>query len=234
MNAVIAAGVPIGDPKIEDLLDVFARWLKSGINCIKIGTIQSIDYTKMTASIQIVFQQALRDGTYQTIPALVDCPVFTPQGGGFSLQFPIEKGDTAIVLFADRNIDNWFTSGGVQVPADGRLHSLSDAIAIVGLNSLANPLSTALGHTEAGIGLAGELCKIAIDKRVGMVTIKSNTMSLVTLLRDLIAALQSLTTGLNGLTCAAPGNPITGAAALVTAITTQISSVTTELNMLLY
>ena len=140
MNAVIAAGVPIGDPKLEDLLDVFARWLKSGINCIKIGTIQAIDYTKMTATIQIVFQQALRDGTFQNIPVLTDCPVFTLQGGGYSLQFPIEEGDTAIVLFSDRNIDNWFQSGGVQVPADGRLHSLSDAIAIVGINSLASPL----------------------------------------------------------------------------------------------
>jgi hypothetical protein len=141
MSAVIASGVPIGDPKLEDVLDVFGRWLKTNLHCIKIGTIQSIDYTKMTATIQIVFQQSLRDGTYQTIPALTDCPVFTPQGGGFSLQFPIQKGDTAIVLFADRNIDNWFTSGGVQVPADGRLHSLSDAIAIVGLNSLASPLT---------------------------------------------------------------------------------------------
>ena len=223
MNAVIAAGVPIGDPKIEDLLDVFARWLKSGINCIKIGTIQAIDYTKMTASIQIVFQQALRDGTYQTIPALVDCPVFTPQGGGYSLQFPIEEGDTAIVLFADRNIDNWFQSGGVQVPADGRLHNLSDAIAIVGLNSLASPLGTAPSSSEARIIDKAGTTKVGMSG--GKVTIQNATYSLLTVLKDLITQIKAIST-----TNCVVGSPVT----VSPASQVNLDLITTELEALLY
>ena len=224
MNAVIGSGVPIGDPKLEDVLDVYARWLKIGINCVKIGTIQSIDYTKMTASIQIVFQQALSDGTYQTIPALTDCPVFTPQGGGFSLQFPIAKGDAAIVLFADRNIDNWFSSGGVQVPADGRLHSLSDAIAIVGINSLASPLQPAPSSSEARFTDKAGTTKVGISG--GKVTIAgASGKTLLTVLEDLITQIKAIST-----TNCVVGSPVTVSPASQAAL----DLITTELQGLLY
>ena len=192
MKAVIGAGLPIAEPKQEDVLNIFARFLKISINCIKIGTVQSIDYTKMTATIQIVFQQALRDGTFQNIPVLTDCPVFTLQGGGYSLQFPIEEGDTAIVLFSDRNIDNWFQSGGVQVPADGRLHNLSDAIAIVGLNSLATPLSPAPTTSEVRLTNKAGNAKVGINS-AGKVTVAGTSG------QTLLTALQTLITGIQGL-----------------------------------
>lgn len=44
------------------------------------------------------------------------------------------------MIFADRCIDFWWQSGGVQEPVDGRMHDLSDAFCIVGPQSQAKKI----------------------------------------------------------------------------------------------
>lgn len=116
-------------------LDIFRS-----LYCVMIGTIQSFDGTKKTAKITIVFKRVLPDGTITTYPALVDCPVVTIQGGGGAIQMPVASGDQCLVLFADRNIDAWFKTGGESAPFDARCHDLSDGVALVGVNALSSPL----------------------------------------------------------------------------------------------
>ncbi|MDD5301499.1 MAG: Gp138 family membrane-puncturing spike protein [Elusimicrobia bacterium] len=230
MGAVLGSGLTVVEPKLEDLFQVFGRKLKIELNCVKIGTIQAIDYTTMTASVQVVFQQQLRSGAYQNVPVLTDCPVVTPQGGGYSLQFPIEVGDTALVLFADRNIDNWYTAGGVMPPADGRLHALSDAIAIVGLNALASPLSPAPSSSEARLIDKAGTTKVGLSG--GKITIQNAGGSLLTTLNNLVTALNTLNAAIAAMTSASitAGTPQAAAAANATAI----AAVTTALGALLY
>ncbi|WP_284703877.1 Gp138 family membrane-puncturing spike protein, partial [Escherichia coli] len=55
--------------------------------------------------------------------------------------FPVKEGDECLVIFADRCIDFWWQSGGVQEPVDGRMHDLSDAFCIVGPQSQAKKIS---------------------------------------------------------------------------------------------
>lgn len=227
MSAVLGAGLTVVEPKLEDLFTVFGRKLKIDFNCVKIGTIQSIDYATMTASIQIVFQKQMRDGSYQKIPVLTDCPVFTPQGGGFSLQFPIAVGDTALVLFADRNIDNWFVSGGVMPPANGRLHALSDAIAIVGLNAAAKPLLPA--PTALGAVLTDKTGATQLGLVSGKITLKNASGSLLAALNNLLTAQETAFAALG----ADPGlQPSTQTACLAaaTATTTAIAALAALLN----
>ncbi len=85
-----------------------------------------------TVSVQIAQQQVTSvepDGTknIKEYSVLLNVPVYFPSGGGFTLTFPIAKGDECIVLFNDRNIDDWVTHGAGLPPATGRLHDLSDA-----------------------------------------------------------------------------------------------------------
>ncbi len=222
MGAVLGAGLTVVEPKLEDLFGVTLRSMKIALNCVKIGMIQSIDYTTMTATVQIVFQQAMRDGSFQNVSVLTDVPVFTPQGGGYSMQFPIEVGDTAILLFADRNIDNWFQAGGVQPPADGRLHALSDAIAIVGLNGLTSPLGIAPSASEARLIDRAGTTKVGISG--GKVTIAgASGQTLLTVLNNLITALEALTVTVSGST-----------GTVSPATVTALQAVGTELGALLY
>jgi len=69
------------------------------------------------------------------LPLLIDVPVVFPRGGGTSITFPVATGDECLVIFSDRCIDFWWQNGGVQEAVDPRMHDLSDAFAIVGLQS---------------------------------------------------------------------------------------------------
>jgi hypothetical protein len=103
------------------------------------GIIESFDVDAQTVSIQPATQIPYRgpDGavTMLTMPLLLDCPVQFPAGGRVSLTFPVTKGDECLVVFASRCIDSWWQSGGVQPPAEHRMHDLSDGHALLGVRS---------------------------------------------------------------------------------------------------
>lgn len=108
------------------------------------GIVQAYTPGEMTVSVQPAIQAQVRDQqgnlTYQTLPLLIHCPVFFPQGGGFTLTFPIKAGDECLIVFASRCIDTWWQSGSAQPPIDLRMHDLSDGFALVGIRSLGRVL----------------------------------------------------------------------------------------------
>jgi len=77
----------------------------------------------------------------ENYPPLIDVPVLVLGGGNGAITFPIQQGDECIILFNDRELDNWFQNGGVQTYSTSRTHDLSDGIALVGLRSLPNVLN---------------------------------------------------------------------------------------------
>lgn len=190
MSNPIGLGVPIHEPGFYDMLQVFKRNLLVSLNCVKIGQIVSFNAAQRTVSVQLLFQRVLKDGTYDTYPVLTDCPLFICQGGGNALQFPVAAGDQCIVLFSDRNIDAWFAQGSVQPPPDGRLHDVSDGIAVVGLNYLKSTVP-APSTTETRIISADGLTKIGIQG--DLITLSNPTGSLLIVLQALINVLTSLT-----------------------------------------
>lgn len=190
-------------PDLSDVLmnlklDIFAT-----MNCVKVGKITSFDVTKKTAQVQILFKRVLPDETVVAYPLLIDCPVFTLQGGGGSIQFPIAAGDQCLLLFSDRRLDEWFQNGGEAVPGDARMHDMSDAIALVGLNALTSDLpdypTDKVIVTYNGVSVALESSGVVftgtggaeIDLASGIVTIKNNTTTLLTLMNNFIILLEA-------------------------------------------
>ena len=100
------------------------------------GIVQSFDPVAMTCEVQPAIQGKVRreDGGVDVVnlPLLLDCPVVFPRGGGCSLTFPIKAGDECLVVFSARAIDIWWQQGGVQPPAETRMHDLSDGFVIPG------------------------------------------------------------------------------------------------------
>ena len=109
------------------------------------GIIQSFDPETVTCVVQPAIKGAVPNDSGVPVSSdmtlLMDVPVMFPRGGGCTLTFPIKPGDECLVIFADRCIDFWWQSGGVQEPADDRQHDLSDAFAIVGPQSQAKKIS---------------------------------------------------------------------------------------------
>lgn len=108
------------------------------------GIIQSFDPDAVTAVVQPAIRYIERDNdgnkSTKDYPLLVDVPVVFPHGGGCTLTFPVKEGDECLVIFADRCIDFWWQSGGIQEPVDGRMHDLSDSFCIVGPQSQAKKI----------------------------------------------------------------------------------------------
>ncbi|EJA5025962.1 phage baseplate protein [Salmonella enterica] len=109
------------------------------------GIIQDFDPDKVTCSVLPAIRghdfEPSGDKDSTKINVISDIPVIFPRGGGCTLTFPVRPGDECLLVFADRCIDFWWQSGGVQEPVDLRQHDLSDAFAIVGPQSQTHKIS---------------------------------------------------------------------------------------------
>lgn len=137
--------MPAHSPDLLTLLDQKSRMVKSEINCVQIGTVQSFDPTTQTASVSINLSRIV-DGSVKAYPVLAQVPVIILQGGLGALTFPIASGDPCLVFFCDRNIDSWVTTGLVSAPESERVHDLSDGIALVGIRSPLNLITSYLSN----------------------------------------------------------------------------------------
>lgn len=213
------------DYTIKDMLDLYFDNAMMDFNCHALATIQSFDPAKQTVTATINYKktefEANANGVYSKVlvdyPILLDCPAIVLSGGNACLTMPIAKGDTCVILFNDRDIDNWFQSGQSTALQTSRLHSLADGIALVGLRSLKNSIQDydpdravlRNGTTKIGVGA---------DK----ITIANQLYNLNTLLQQLLTQLQSMT--MTGVT---PGSGVSGPpsnAAAIANIATQIGA----------
>lgn len=112
--------------------------LKSDINTCLPGIVQSYDEGTQTVTVIPAIRRIFREKGAVDLPKLVDVPVKFPRGGGYVLTFPFKKGDECLLSFSQRCIDFWWKNGGVQLPAEYRMHDLSDAFADVGYSSKPN------------------------------------------------------------------------------------------------
>ena len=139
LGEVVAKASPNAKPDIvpsdlNALFGHFKRSMMSDINKVSIGKISSFNSAKQTAQIELVFMRVIGNDLIK-YPTLVDVPCICLQGNGGDsrVTVPIAAGDTALVLFCDRDIDNWFAGADLSAPNSERLHDLSDGIALVGL-----------------------------------------------------------------------------------------------------
>ena len=103
------------------------------------GIIESYNAALQTCSVQPAIQGRVMDAagkiTFVNMPVCVDVPVFFLSGGGFSVTTPVAQGDECFIAFADRCIDSWWQNGGINPPAEYRMHDLSDGFAFIGFRS---------------------------------------------------------------------------------------------------
>lgn len=140
-------------PDLTDVLENLKLEIFREINSVQIGTIQSFDITDQTATISLNIKKILStndDGTnvLGNRPVLLKCPCVILGGGSSHMTFHVQIGDSCIVFFNDRDIDNWFFEGGENAPNSTRTHDLSDAIALVGIRNMQNRI---LDFFENGI-----------------------------------------------------------------------------------
>jgi len=132
------------EPDLEDIISGAISDYAYSFYCHRVGTVKSFNPDSQTASIQLVDKGVFFTDQGDVIvdfPLLVNCPVMINKGakGGFTM--PVNKGDTCLVCFNDRDLDNWLVDGLTQRPNTLRTHDLSDGIAIVGIRNQINKIT---------------------------------------------------------------------------------------------
>ena len=214
------------------------------------GSISGVDVATGTVSVKIgvmqkIPQAGLPRGLDVYYPELTSCPVFFLQGGGVGAVMPVTIGDECLVVFSDKCIDAWFSTGQPNPLPSVRVHNISDGFVLVGLNSLANKILTPLLANEGGVCETKNAfgAKVAVNSATSLITLQNGTQNLFTALTDLTTSLTALITTLTTLNAAIASEsgviPISAAAAgtanvSLALVQTQITAVQAELAGLLY
>lgn len=124
------------------------------------------------------------------LPLCQDVPVLFHRAGGVALTLPIAVGDEVLLHFASRGIDYWWQNGGIQAPAEARMHDLSDAFATFGPTSQPRKLSN-VSTATAQLRSEDGSTYIEIDPDGQIVTIVApggvNITGTLTVTEDVIA-----------------------------------------------
>ena len=122
----------------------------SSLHCSMPGIVESFDPLTQTASVR----PALKRGSF-LLPVIHNIPVFFPGSRTSGITWPVAAGDECLLIFADFDIDRWFSSGEAGEPDSARLHDLPDAFAFVGFRSRPNALEDI--EQRAGMFSCGQL-----------------------------------------------------------------------------
>ena len=163
----------VNTPNLGSVLKLANSSFGENLNCMRIGIVDDV-YSDMTVSVKLVNKKTIKqnhDGTqkvreYALLRAKVCycCPFAT---------WDIKKGDECVLLFSDREVESWFTTGDVSPIAYPRMHDMTDAVAIFGIRSLPNIISVTNGLNLFYGSSSIKITKQGIDIN-GTLTINGN------------------------------------------------------------
>ena len=104
--------------------------------------------------------------------AIHNVQVMFPSGGGFAMTFPLERGDSVLLLYSQRGLANWKKTLDVAAPDTIGFFSEKDAIAIPGFGPAQGELEHMIAVEPDGVHIktTGKLAIEAQDvtfKKVG-------------------------------------------------------------------
>lgn len=159
----------------ESLLSVaidgklFQTWTALPGEIVEFDTVTQL--AKIQPSVRMQFTKPNNEVEHVNLPLLINVPVQFPGAtSGFKITFPLQKGDTGLLIFCSRSIDNWIISGEVQNQTVRRKHDLSDAIFIPGVANLKNRTGISDPENE-DVGFQNNSIEIRNDNRTLFVSL---------------------------------------------------------------
>lgn len=184
------------------------------IRCAMPAIVTKVNLEAQTVEVKLALQGKVGDEdgeiSYVQYPILPDVPIVWPRAGGFALTFPVKVDDECLVVFADRCIDAWWQSGGVQKPMDERMHDLSDAFAIFGVTSQPRRLPA----------VASNAVELRDDERSNYISLTSGTLN-INITGTATVKCDSATVNASTTTVNCPTNKVNGALTVSGLITGQ-------------
>lgn len=139
----------------ESIADLINRRIdgsaRQNINTCLPAVVTNVDNltTQQTIDCTPLINRVYEDGVVMQPTNVFDIPVVFQTGGGGILSFPISIGDTVLLVYSMRSIDEWLDSDGTnQTPKDNRHHHRTDAIAIPGIYTKSTSLAPSATDVE--------------------------------------------------------------------------------------
>ncbi len=105
------------------------------------GHVLAFDPKTQRAQIQIGIVRIDVNGKTFTPPPLIEVPVYFA-GGSYCVEHQIDPKDEGFIMFSQRCIDAWNSTGGIAENPILRFHDYGDAVFFPGLRSEPNALSS--------------------------------------------------------------------------------------------
>ena len=177
----------------SDIMRQAINYQLRGVNTSIPAEIVKYDYTKQKADVQPLLRKKYKDGTVESLPIITNVPVVFPKGGAFSMHWPLSVGDSMLLVFAQRSLDEWLIDGGEVTPQDPRMMDLSDAIAIPGLMPF-SPASSAPDNDNFNLEIGSARMRISPS---GQFCFHGLTDELIDLIQQIVGEMQTFV-GANG------------------------------------
>lgn len=118
---------------LPEVLKISVQRALSEIHTCLPGKIEKFDHKTQKASVLPLIKKKYKDGKAESMPVIENVPVVFPRCAKGSFTFPLEAGDGVLLVFSERSMERFLSTGGEQEPGDTRKFDLTDAIAIPGL-----------------------------------------------------------------------------------------------------
>lgn len=123
----------------NDVMAIAQDAIMSRLNCHNIGRIIEFDSTTQTCMVELMQIKQFNEQTITPAP-ITQVPLIILGAGGGHITMPSPVGTICLLLFLDRNIDNFMETGEQYVPDTSRMHDFTDCVALTTFTTLANPL----------------------------------------------------------------------------------------------
>lgn len=124
----------------NDVMLIAQDAIMSRLNCHNIGRIIAFDKNTQTCTVEMMQIKQFNDQTFIPAP-ITQVPLIMLGSGGGIITMPNPVGTICLLLFLDRNIDNFMETGEQYTPETSRMHDITDCIALTTFTTLANPLT---------------------------------------------------------------------------------------------
>lgn len=133
------AGIHKENVNLSEITQLLKDNVMSNLNCHNIGRIIEFDSTTQTCTVELMQIKQFNDGYYTPAP-ITQVPLIMLGAGSGYITMPNPVGTICLLLFLDRNIDNFMETGEQYVPETSRMHDFTDCVALTTFKTLANPL----------------------------------------------------------------------------------------------
>lgn len=155
---------------IDNIMSMVKQQI-GGVHTAMPGKVVAFEPVLCRATIKPSINYHTADDRILDYPLITGVPVFMPRAGAAQITYPVKAGDSCLIVFCERSIDEWIGKGSTD-NHDPRQFDLTDGFAFVGMCPAQN-----ISADNVEIINNSTLVSVTPDKEVniiGNVNIKGN------------------------------------------------------------